>query len=308
MDREDSLFHRILFCTAVRLGSLRQAAQSLGLNPAEVAKGVRQLEREAGGRLLVRSPSGVAPTLLGRRWFQSCAAPLQRLSETMIPGKAASKQIAISMPTTTGATLLFPRIAAFATIHPDVRLDVRLTHGSYHPLWDGSDLRIAHGNYRMEAVSACPLGSVRRIAVATPEYLEKHDPVSCPNDLTRPDVFGARDSVEAGGITLFRGNETVHVDLAPAVISRNHLAALSAALSGAGIALQVPLYLAEEKIRDGKLVWLLPQWEFPPLPLKAFTAEGHVPDIILQLVENLQALFRESPSLIGVPPCGFTPN
>lgn len=212
------------------------------------------------------------------------------------------------MPTTTGATLLFPRIAAFAARHPNLRFDIRLTHGSYHPLWDGTDLRIAHGNYRLEAVNVCPLGSVRRIAVASPDYVQNHAPVQNPHDLVRPDVFGARDSVETSGITLTRNDESLRINLTPAVTVRNHLAAMSAALAGAGIALLVPLYLAEAKIREGRLVRLVPDWEFPPLPLKAFTAEGPVPHVLAELTADLQALFRETPALIGVRSCEFVPN
>lgn len=308
MNRENALFNRLVFCTAVREGSLRRAAETMGLSPADAAAGLKTLEREAGGPLLERTPTGVRPTLLGRRWFTTCNAPLQRLSGTIVPDNASQKQFTISMPTTTGTTLLFPRIAAFAARYPNLRLDVRFTHGSYHPLWDGTDLRIAHGNYRLEAVNVTPLGSVRRVAVARPDYFEHHAPVLTPLDLIRPDVFGARDSVETGSITLIRNHESVRLNLTPAVTVRNHLAAMSAALAGAGIALQVPLYLAEEKIRTGRLIQLIPDWEFPPLPLKAFTAQGSIPQTLAELTADLQMLFRESSALIGVKPCGFVPN
>lgn len=308
MDREKRLYQRMLFCTAVREGSLRRAAQTLGLSPEKAAETLQELEWKAGGRLLVRSPTGVTPTLLGRRWFQKVNAPLQRLSEALTNNVSHQTQFTVSMPTTTGATLLFPQIAAFAARHPDVRFDVRLTHGSYHPLWDGTDLRIAHGSYRLEAVNVCPLGAVRRIAVAAPDYLRGHAPVRTPADLIRAEVFGARDSVESGGLTLTRNRESVRIALSPAVIVRNHLAAMTAALAGSGIALQVPLYLAEEKIREGRLVRLLSDWEFPSLSLQAFTAEGPIPKVIDELTQHLQSFFRQTSSLIGVEPCGFVPN
>lgn len=297
-DKDAALTARALFCRSVHAGSMQQACREMGVDRAQARGMLRSLERELGVQLLQRSPAGVKPTSQGSRFYQRWQPALAAI-EALTPqgGATGPARINVSLPTTTGTTLLMPVIARYAARHADVRIDARFTHGPFHPLWDGVDLRIGHGQYRLEDVETYPLGGVVRVAVATGRYLQAHDGVARPEDLCRLAVFGARDAVENKKITLTHGRKTATILFDPQVTVRNHIASLSAALSHQGIAVLVPLYLARPYLADGRLVRLLPQWHFPSLQLMAFTGRGACKGHIAGLIEAFRALFADSGDL-----------
>lgn len=232
---EQQILARALFCHAAHSGSLSEAARVLGVDRGSVRNLIRSLESEVGESLLTRSTAGVKPTAAGKRlyslWSPAVAA-LENAAEAA--GTSERARINVSLPTTTGTTLLMPVIGRYAEAHPELQIDVRFTHGSFHPLWDGVDLRVGHGEYWLEDVKTYRLGAVRRIAVASPDYLKTHGSIRFPKDLLNHPVFGARDAVEKKEVILTREGKREALQFDPQVIVRNHMASLAAALAGLG--------------------------------------------------------------------------
>ena len=295
---EQQILARALFCHAVHSGSLSEAARVLGVDRGSVRNLIRSLESEVGEPLLTRSTAGVKPTAAGKRlyslWSPAVAA-LENAAEAA--GTSERARINVSLPTTTGTTLLMPVIGRYAEAHPELQIDVRFTHGSFHPLWDGVDLRVGHGEYWLEDVKTYRLGAVRRIAVASPDYLETHGGVRFPKDLRNHPVFGARDAVEKKEVILTREGRREALQFDPQVIVRNHMASLAAALTGLGVGLLIPAYLARPYLESGRLERLLPEWEMPSLQLLAFTGKEAVSPHLEGLIDKMQELFRENPDL-----------
>ena len=160
---EQQILARALFCHAAHSGSLSEAARVLGVDRGSVRNLIRSLESEVGESLLTRSTAGVKPTAAGKRlyslWSPAVAA-LENAAEAA--GTSERARIKVSLPTTTGTTLLMPVIGRYAEAHPELQIDVRFTHGSFHPLWDGVDLRVGHGEYWLEDVKTYRLGAVSR--------------------------------------------------------------------------------------------------------------------------------------------------
>ena len=67
--------------SAVRLGGFSAAALELGVSQSAVSQGVRQLERQLGVAMFVRSPGRVLPTEMGRRYAQAVAPALAALAD-----------------------------------------------------------------------------------------------------------------------------------------------------------------------------------------------------------------------------------
>lgn len=59
---------------AIELGSLRNAARSLGVSQPALTKSIRELERELGASLFTRSTTGVAPTAQGKVLYERARA------------------------------------------------------------------------------------------------------------------------------------------------------------------------------------------------------------------------------------------
>lgn len=288
-------YEKLVFCRVVREGSIARAAQSLGTQEETVSSALGRLENALGERLLIRSARGSRPTASGwnaHQLWRRASEDLLRLADGV--REAQSAPLRVAYPSTTGASLLAPLTAACAAANPDLRFDVELTQGSFHPLWNGLDLRVVHGRYTLEPCRQLRLARLRRILVASPRLLADRDLPKTPNDLRAFDVVGDRDGTEAGAFRLFAGDETATVAAAPRVRLRNHFAAMRAALLAPVVAAAVPEYLAAPHIRSGELVRVLPDWESPPLPLRVVLPEGRIPAGILKLLQQFLSHFERS--------------
>ena len=70
------------FSKVVAAGSYAEAGRRLGLTRSAVSKGVMELERLLGARLLDRTTRRVAPTEAGRAYYERCVAILAEVEET----------------------------------------------------------------------------------------------------------------------------------------------------------------------------------------------------------------------------------
>ena len=286
---------KAVFCRVVREGSIARAARELGTEEETVSSALSRLERAEGERLLIRSARGSRPTAAGWNAYQTWRRATEELFELGAdPSEASDPPLRVAYPSTTGASLLAPLTAACAAANPSFRFDVELTQGSFHPLWNGLDLRIVHGHYTLEPCRQMRLARLRRIVVASPGRFADRPLPKTPDELSAFDVVGDRDGTEAGAFKLMQGQEVTTVTTAPRVRLRNHLAALHAALAAPVVATAVPLYLAAPYIASGELVRVLPEWESFPLPLRAVLPLGKIPPGMLALLHHFIAHFEET--------------
>lgn len=186
-DAGKRLLARVLFCACAEARSLTKGRKTLGLHAEEAETLLNALTREAAEPLF-RVTNGVFTlTDAGIQRFRKWKEPASSLyqADPVTAEEPGYESLAVSVPTTTGVTLLSPLIVRFAESRPGLRIDIRLTHGTYHPLWEGVDLRVGHGEYFMEDVETHPLGALTRICVAAPEYLEANGTPENPEDLER---------------------------------------------------------------------------------------------------------------------------
>ncbi|MGJ5620203.1 LysR family transcriptional regulator [Sulfitobacter sp. MF3-043] len=130
---------------AIRMGSLKEAAEVLGITPAAVGQRVRALEDFLGADLLLRGRSGLRPTRQldhALADLQLAFAALERVTQTLDFQRVSEIQI-VADPDW-AELWLAPRIHAFRDAHPNILFcingagDVPLRLGA-------PDLRIDYG-------------------------------------------------------------------------------------------------------------------------------------------------------------------
>ena len=159
---------------AIREGSLKAAADRLGITPAAVGQRIRALEEYLGADLLLRGRSGLTPTPeLDRALpdLRQAFDALERVTETLDFQRVSV--IHIVADGDWAGLWLMPRLAGFQAAHPNILFCI---NGSGDvPLRLGApDLRIVYGEetgeplYRDVIVPVTGPDNVRRIAGSEP--------------------------------------------------------------------------------------------------------------------------------------------
>lgn len=277
---KDLMLSRQLFVYAAELNSLSNAAKRLGITTQKAKELIFGLQRDVGEFLIEPNQKPLVLTKKGWKCFRAWQEAVHGLE---MLGRSFSKTkddvfgfVKIGFPTSTGTTLLTKLLAGFSKDHPNLRFDVQLTNGPFHPMWNGFDLRIVHEEYLLEDVEEIPLGKIRRIVVASPDYLRTHAAIRHPLDLIGHEIMGPRAATEAGALLLSKDSEQISIDYQPKISIRNHLACMTYALNHFGVAAMVPRYLAKPFIQSGVLKEVLADWKLPSLTLRAIMLTKNV--------------------------------
>lgn len=130
-------------------GSVRAAAEGLGISAASVSQGLRELERDVGAPLLKREASGAIPTHFGHELLVHARLILGQVARAEegldrlrgLPGGTLS----VGVTPWVSQSLLPGVLRRFRALRPQVRVDLSESLGSAQPgLRDGS-LDIAIG-------------------------------------------------------------------------------------------------------------------------------------------------------------------
>jgi DNA-binding transcriptional LysR family regulator len=269
MDRFDSLR---AFVVAVDRGSLSAAARSLGRSPASITRAIASIEERVGASLLRRTTRSLKLTEAGERYLGVARRVLADLDEAEKNAGSATAEphglLTVTAPLAFGSLHVRPILDAYLAAHADVRARFVLLDRVVSVVEEGIDVAVRIEHLPDSALVATAVGTVRRVVVASPEYLARRGRPRAPSDLpghrciastavTPNDTwtFGAR----AGGerAKQVRVTPTLSVNVADA--------AIRAAASGVGITCALSYQVAEH-LGSGALVRLLQGFE-PPLPV-----------------------------------------
>lgn len=131
---------------AIREGSLKAAAERLGITPAAVGQRIRALEDYLGTDLLVRGRSGLHPTVELNRALADLRRAfdaLDRVSETLDFQRVT--EIHIVADTDWAELWLAPRLPRFKAQHPNILFCIN-GHGEVRMRLGAPDIRIEYGD------------------------------------------------------------------------------------------------------------------------------------------------------------------
>jgi DNA-binding transcriptional LysR family regulator len=116
------------FLAVARGGSVRAAAERLGVNHATVLRRIAQLEERLGVRMFEKLPSGYRVTEAGEEVLEF-AEQMEASSlslETRVFGRDQSVRglLRVTLAPPLATHLLMPDFADFARLHPDIEMDI----------------------------------------------------------------------------------------------------------------------------------------------------------------------------------------
>lgn len=140
----DFKLHQLRYLIAIAdQGSLRLAAQALGVSAAAVSKGLQELENAAGSRLCERQAQGLALTTGGRALLVRARLIVAEIDGAMRDLSSLQRhtetRFSLGVTPWFASTLLAPTVQRFLARRPDVSLNFHETVGTtYTALREGT--------------------------------------------------------------------------------------------------------------------------------------------------------------------------
>lgn len=250
-------------------GSLTAAARSLDSSLPAVVRALAALEGQLGVRLFNRTTRRISLTEEGKQYLASCRQVLTALEEAdaALTAEAAepSGQLTVTAPVLFGQMYVAPAVMRFVQMHGKVRCSVVLLDRVVNLLEEGIDVGIRIGPLEDSSLVAQPLGSVRRVVVASPDYLRRHGTPKHPQDLRRANCVRF---VGASGPwwTFHEGAKQLNVTVTGSLDFNHAAPAVEACAAGLGfgmfISYQVAPYLTDKRLKT-----VLEKFEPPPRPI-----------------------------------------
>ena len=282
-------------------GSYTAAAARLGVSKAAMSQRIAELERTARVALVQRTTRSVRLTEAGQRLVDETRASFEQIAQTFEQVRDLAEQpsglLRVTAPVALARQQLMPLLTGFLRQHPQVRIELDMADRLRSLATEGFDLAIRHAERAPDTHVAWTLCDTASVLVATRAYLRRAGHPAQPADLQQHNClhYPRSQDTPVWSFTPRRagqGRDRVNVAVRGSLAANNSEALREAALTGAGIAL-LPDFSAQESLRKGQLVQVLPGWHVDGgfgrhiFAIRPYTP--HVPRAVSALVAHLRA-------------------
>lgn len=272
MDRLDEL---TVFAAVLDAGSLTGAAGRLRRSAPAITRALAALEARLGVRLIERTTRRLIVTEAGRRFAHDARQILAAYAAAMQQTDVGEPHglLRVTAPLIFGRRYVTPLVAGFLQAHPAIQADLLLSDRNLDLIDEQVDVALRIGPIFEGGLTAIRVGEVRRVVVASPDYVATHGEPRRPGELSRHGVlFVATRPIPREWRFREAGRDRI-VRLTPQLTVNEIESALVAARAGHGIT-RVLSYQVADELADGTLRRLLTGFEPPPLPVSLVTAAG----------------------------------
>jgi DNA-binding transcriptional LysR family regulator len=276
----------VVFAHVVEANSFSGAARILKMPTSTVSRRIAELEDQLGMRLIERSTRRLRLTDAGSEVLEH-ARRMVELNNAVDHAASnlashASGTLRLASPPSISDTLLAPIVGAFQEAYPEVRVQIFITDRIVDHVSEGVDLTFRVGDLEDSSLVARRILKYRHQLVASPAYMKKHKAPKNPKDLLQHRLLAFSFWKPKCQWTFVHGNgrEKEMLTFQP-YLSMNDYAGLAAALlAGVGIG-DLPPVVQPNLLREGKLVEIMPKWQFRNFDLSlVYAGNRHIPRVV----------------------------
>ena len=174
------------FSSLVRAGSVRGAAEQLGVNPSTVTRRLDGLEARLGVKLFVRTGKGLVTTADGKAVMAEVEPVANRLGDIELAlrerSAVAAGHVRLTLPDVFAVSLLMGELAGFTAEHRKIRLELLPDYRNLDLARGEADIAIRVTNAPSEELIGRRLGRFRMALYGSREYLATHNPTTDPDN------------------------------------------------------------------------------------------------------------------------------
>jgi DNA-binding transcriptional LysR family regulator len=254
-----------VFVSVVETCNFSMTARKLDVAVSSITRKIDSLERELGTRLFIRGPRRLVLTDSGEyfaRTAQQVIAELADAKETLAgrDGEPHGK-LTVTAPGAFARRHLAPAIRSFLKKYPHIEIDLFIGDALIDLSVQRIDVAIRVGKLESSDLVATTLAPLRRLACASPSYLERFGRPSKPEDLLHHQCLTLTTLPLPAGWWCFPGiNRDQPLAVSGRFRSNDTDTLLENAIAGNGI-IHLASWMLGDPIAKGELILL-----FPDLP------------------------------------------
>lgn len=274
MDKLDEL---ALLIAILDEGTMAAAARQTGRSPAAVTYILNEMEKRLGVRLIERTTRSLTATEAGRRFADNGRRLLvdynESLHEVMSDAVRPAGLLRISAPMMFGRRHIAPIVTRYLAMYPQVDIELELSNKQIDMVDSKIDIALRIGKLDDSSLTARRVGEVRRVVVASPDYLKHYGLPTSPASLSEHALIMLSINGDVQAWNLKETKANMHSRF----IVNQAETMIDAAIAGIGLARPLSYQVIDE-IKTGKLVRVLQEFESNPHPVNlVYTSRKHMP-------------------------------
>ena len=280
-----------LFVRVADLGSFAAVANQLGVARSVVTRQIAALEEHLCVKLMVRTTRKLTLTSAGAAYLEKCRIIIDLVESAEIDAMEARLtprgNLRLNLPLSFGLKRIAPLLPAFQKAYPEINLALDFTDRFIDLIEEGVDLSIRITARLDPGNVARKLGTIRLLAVASPDYLKRYGRPAHPHDLSGHCCLGYSAKVYNRPLVFSINGVQENIYVPYRLQANNGEALVQAAAQGVGITVQ-PDFIVEQYVKEGTLETILGGFEPPPLGIYAILPSNrYLPQRVRVLIEFL---------------------
>jgi DNA-binding transcriptional LysR family regulator len=213
-----------------------------------------------------------------------------------------SGRLRISIPPSMSDLVIVPLCAAFQKVYPKVSVHCLVTERDVDHIADGIDLSLRVGQRNDSSLVAPTVAILRPRLVASPAYLAGIEAMTHPQQIVpHVNVAFARWERPLQWV-LSCGDDTVRIKPEPRLVLNDYAGVQRGVVDGLGIS-EVPSFICEAALRDGRLVEVLPEWQFGTIAMAAtYPSNRYLSPLVRAFKDFCVEYFERRPLAQGATP------
>ncbi|HTD06792.1 LysR family transcriptional regulator [Undibacterium sp.] len=291
MDRLDEL---VVFLAILETASLSGAGRKLRRSPPAVTRTLAALEERVGTRLVERTTRRLAPTEAGLRLAELARRVLADYEEAVREDADAPLRgkLKLTAPQVFGRRHVAPVVISFMDKYPAVQVELVLSDRNLDLIEEGLDLAVRIGPLADAGMVARKVGEVRRLLVASPDYISRRGAPQTPDELAAHDTIHTTGRPGPPEWRFRHAGREQTVRIAPRLLVNDVDAMLYAVKAGRGLGRPLSYQVADDLV-NGSLLRLMPEWETDPLPVHLVVSSARY------MAPKLRALMEHAAESLG---------
>lgn len=283
------------FVAVAMRGSLTAAANAEDVAPAVVSRRLDALEERLGVKLLVRTTRKVTLTFEGAAYLEDCQRILREIGDAeaavSLGGVRARGHLRITGPAGFGRRHVAPLLMQFLASHPEVNAHLDLSDRIVDLVNENVDCAVRIGDLADSSLISIHLGEMRRVIVASPDYIEKFGVPSAPTSLAQHNCLSLGQ--QRGWMLRIKG-ETQVVKVGGSFECNDGAVLHDWALAGKGLAWR-SLWEVGADIAAGRLITVLDEFAAPPVGIHAVVPQRrHLPLRVRLFIDLLKLRWSDA--------------